>query len=151
MFSNYLETTKMPGEDFSFEGKVHSLFVFFMSLGASFGFIFLLFSYYFKNISSLVVGTLMFAFFVYKIYGLKTKKVIITNKRFIYYDGVSKEQSLDLPLGDIKEVIVEQNMFDKYLNSGVFVIIGERGVKRKLEFLFNPSQVKGVINELLLK
>lgn len=75
----------------------------------------------------------------------------LTDKRVIGKTGLIKRNSLELVLGKVESISVNQNLFGRIFNCGTLVVTGSGGTHQPIPYIAEPMKMKQAINSILAK
>jgi hypothetical protein len=73
----------------------------------------------------------------------------LTDKRLIGKTGVVRTNSLELVLGKVESISVNQGLFGRIFDYGTLVVSGSGGTHQPIPFIANPMLMKKKINEIV--
>lgn len=79
----------------------------------------------------------------------KTTEFALTDKRIIGKFGIIKRRSLELVLGKIESISVNQNIWGRILDYGTLVVTGSGGTHQLFPYIAAPMELKQTINAIL--
>jgi Bacterial PH domain len=81
----------------------------------------------------------------------KFTEFAVTDKRVIGKFGIIKRSSLELVLGKVESISVNQNLFGRIFNYGTVVVTGSGGTHQPIPYIADPMKMKQAINTILAK
>ena len=108
------------------------------------------------SINSLISSLLCIPFWLIGLIGLvtaifryKTTEFALTDQRVIGKAEIIRRSSLELVLGKIESIRVNQNILGRILNFGTLVVTGSGGTHQIFPYISAPMEMKKTINTIL--
>jgi len=79
----------------------------------------------------------------------KTTEFALTDKRVIGKSGIIKRNSLELVLGKVESISVNQNILGRIFDFGTLVVTGSGGTHQVFPYIAEPMTMKKTINSIL--
>ena len=79
----------------------------------------------------------------------KFTEFALTDKRVIGKSGLIRRRSLELVLGKIESISVNQSLMGRVLNFGTLVVSGSGGTHQPIPYIADPMRMKQKINSIL--
>ena len=77
----------------------------------------------------------------------KTTEMAITNKRVIMKRGAIRRRTLELNLGKVENVGVEQGLIGRMLNFGTITVVGTGGTREAFDWVANPLAFRRAVQD----
>jgi hypothetical protein len=87
--------------------------------------------------------------FVLAFVRIKTTEFALTDKRVIGKSGIIKRGSLELVLGKVESISVNQNILGRIFDFGTLVVTGSGGTHQVFHYIAEPMTMKKTINLIL--
>lgn len=78
---------------------------------------------------------------------IRTSEFIVTNKRVLMKIGVINTESVEIMLGKIETIQVEQSFVDKFVKRGTIIIRGTGGTTNQYHNIDNPLEFRAKVSE----
>ncbi|NDK08233.1 PH domain-containing protein [Candidatus Gracilibacteria bacterium] len=149
--SKYIDNNLLPGENITYQGIVHAFYTIPLYIGFIIGLIFFLTGIFNGIGFATSIGLALILGFLYKIYFLQTRDIYVTDKRFIFRDGLIINNSFELSLDKIESIKIEQDFIERLLKGGKIIISGIGGNNIIVEYIASPEVMKKIIYEEINK
>lgn len=118
---SYVESNLMSGETVTYRAQMH--WIIFVSLKA------------------------VFTLFLAPIIEKWSSEFAVTNKRVIIKVGLISRRTVELNLGKIESIGVDQSIFGRILSYGTIIVMGTGGTKEPFRGIANPMDFRKAVNE----
>ena len=78
-----------------------------------------------------------------------TTEFAVTDRRIVAKTGLLRQRSLELVLGKVESIGVDQPLFGRMLNYGTIVVSGSGGTRQRFPSISDPMRLRNKINEML--
>lgn len=87
----------------------------------------------------------LFLFWIYYIYYHKTKKIILTNKKFTYSYWILSKKQLDIKLEKIESIQIKKNLLDMIFWSWTIIVSWTWWNNEPIPWIDKPEELKKAI------
>lgn len=139
----YVEQNLLQAEGVVYRARLHLIIFLEPALVALLGFI--AFAASAKLATLILVVALLLA--VKKYIRLATSEFVVTNKRVLIKIGLVRRHTLELLLGKVETIGVEQGIFGRTFNYGTIVVTGTGGTKELFPAIARPLEFRKAVQE----
>lgn len=93
----------------------------------------------------------LFLFWIYYIYYHKTKKIILTNKKFTYSYWILSKKQLDIKLEKIESIQIKKNVLDMIFWSWTIIVSWTWWNNEPIPWIDKPEELKKAIESQINK
>ena len=145
-YMSYIENNLLPSELVTYEWKIHTFYIFIMSLWVLLG-ILLLIPWAQAGGGMWMIGFALILPFGYKILYFLTTEIAVTNKRVIYKTGVIARNVFELQLSKVESARLDQTIFQRIIWAWTLIVSGTWWHNKPIEFLSRPTDMRTIIYE----
>ncbi len=145
--SKYIDNNLLPWENITYQWIVHAFYTIPLYIWFIIWFV-ILFIWIFNWIWFAVsIWLALVIWFLYKIYFLQTRDIYVTDKRFIFRDGLIINNSFELSLDKIESIKIEQDFIERLLKWWKIIVSWVWWNNIIVEYIASPEVMKNIIYE----
>jgi uncharacterized membrane protein YdbT with pleckstrin-like domain len=148
----YLEKNLLPGEKLIYRTRLHWIVLDRPAILGVFGLVFVVLAATGENAGVLAcIGAplvlLALLQLAYVLIAFQNWEYVVTNKRVLIKTGILRHKSLELLLGKVEGIGVNEPLLGRLLGYGTIVVTGTGGTKEPFRWINNPTEFRRRVHD----
>jgi Bacterial membrane flanked domain. len=146
---SYTQKTLLPEEKILYYTKPH--YIIFSQVLAWLALAMTASKFGYSTLLIIILLLMSFFGFIGSLIGYYCSEYAITNKRIVMKVGFIRRKSLEIFLGRVEGVYIEQSIIGRILNFGTIIIAGVGGTKNPFFYIPDPLKFRSSVQEQMQK